>query len=664
MNAQGHNSILPQPQKLSYKNGKLLIKGLTIGFASVPAAEDKFAAQELAGILSTAGAGKVLMRESGSSSSSVIFKRIGSVDPLPVVGEKPGANSREFYKIVVTSKSITVTSKSSAGLYYAVQTLHQLIEGSGNKAFIPEVEIEDWPSLAYRGFMMDMSHMQFPKVEEIKKQLDFLARWKTNQYFFYSEASIELEGYPLLMANARFTKEQIKDIITYAKVRHIDVVPNMELYGHLHDLFKLEHYADLSVTQYGGEFKPKDPRVKVILNDWIKQISKLFPSPFFHIGFDETWVIELEAKKLNQTADELYFDMLKQTTDMVEQQGKQSLVWADMLQKYHRIIPKLSPKVTAVPWHYFPLKEAEYDTLLSPFSKAGIPMIVQAASINWHWLYPSFEISFQNNNLLINAGRKYNAVGYINSGWTDDPQTLMRLSRPDMAYGSIASWQSQPVDQATFFQKYAKVSYPALLAIKIEKAHLALMKSESLIRKAIGQTDFAIWEDPFSLKSLKMYETGKENLHKGRLAAEEAQVYLRDALKAGIDTVTLFAMLTGAKELDLVSMKYLFAGDIAGMYTKYSKTRDTKEFRMMMSEVTAYYHSKTVDMFDAIVETKEMFRQAWLNEYTSFRLGIPMAKFDMELQYWFKVQKLIDGVKWNAKENEELPSLQSLLQGN
>ncbi len=660
--AKDHNPILPQPQKISYGIGEFLIKNVTIGFAFKPAAEDRFAAQELARILADAGSGKVLIKEGIITAPTIIFKRTGGVDPLPAVGEKPGASSRESYIIKVTPKNISITAVSSAGLYYAVQTLRQLIEGSGSKSVIPAVEIEDWPSLAYRGFMMDMSHMQFPKVEEIKNQIDFLARWKTNQYFFYSEASIELEGYPLLMANARYTKQQIKDIIAYAKARHIDVVPNMELYGHLHDLFKLEHYSDLSVNPYGGEFKPKDPRVKPLLNDWITQISKLFPSPFFHIGFDETWVIELEAKKLNQTADELYLEMLNQTTDMVEKQGKQPLVWADMLQKFHSIIPKMSPKVTAVPWHYFPLKEAEYDTLLSPFSKAGIPMMVQSASINWHWFYPAFEVSFQNVDLLIKAGRKYNAVGYIQSGWTDDPQTLMRLSWPDMAYGSIASWQSEPINQPSFFQKYTKIIYPAALAATVEKAHLALMRSESFIRKAVGQTDFALWEDPFSVKSLQMYEKNKENLHKGRLAAEEAQIYLRDALKSDIDTTSLFAMLVGAKELDLLALKYLYAGNIAEMHKKYSKKRDLKEFRMIMGEVTAYYHSKTVDMYDAIVETKEMFRKAWLNEYTPFRLGIPMAKFDMELQYWFKISKRLNTLAWNYKDNEELPNLQSLLQ--
>ncbi|MEJ7767257.1 MAG: beta-N-acetylhexosaminidase, partial [Chitinophagaceae bacterium] len=501
--ATDHPPVLPQPQKLTYGNGAFVLKNVTIGFVSKVSTEDRFAAMELSSILTLSGAGKITVKETGTSVSSIMFNRTAAVDALPGIGEKPGPDSRESYKIHVSPKTITITAMSSAGLYYAVQTLRQLIEDSGKNPSIPEVEVEDWPSLAYRGFMMDMSHMQFPQVEEIKKQIDFLARWKTNQYYFYSEASIELEGYPLLMANARYTKDQVKEVIAYAKERHIDVVPNMELYGHLHDLFKLEHYADLSVTPYGGEFKPRDPRIKTILNDWIKQISKLFPSPFFHIGFDETWVIELEAKKLNQTADQLYLDMLTQTTDMVENQGKQPLVWADMLQKFPTIIPRMSPKVVAVAWHYFPLKETEYDSLLSPFPKAGIPLFVQAASINWHWLYPAFEVSFQNNDVLINAGKKYNAVGYINSGWTDDPLTLMRLSWPDMAYGSIASWQSQPMDQKLFFQKYTRIIYPGNLYATVEKAHLALMRSESLIRKAVGQSDFAIWEDPFSVKSLK-----------------------------------------------------------------------------------------------------------------------------------------------------------------
>jgi hexosaminidase len=656
--AQVHNSVLPEPQKLIYGKGSFRLRGLGIGFASKPGAEDKFAASELAGLLSKIILSNVPVKES-SSGASIIFERTGNSDPLPVPGEKPGPGSRESYNIKITTDNIRITSKSSAGLLYGVQTLRQMIEGSGNNAVIPEAEIQDWPSLVYRGFMMDMSHSQLPKIEEIKNQIDFLSRWKVNQYLFYSEASIELDGFPLLMAEARFTKEQVREIIEYARVRHIDVIPNMELYGHLHDLFRLEHYADLSVVQHGGEFIPDDPRVKPIIEDWVTQISQLFPSPFFHIGFDETWLLEHEAGKRGKSPEELYSAMLTQTTDKVEKLGKCAMVWVDMLQKYPSIIPDVSPKIIAVPWHYSPLSEGSYEKMLGPFTKAGIDMIVQGAILNWNWVVPNFEGSALNTEVLIRAGRKYNAVGFINSGWTDDSQTIMRMAYPVMAYGAVASWQNEPVDNDSFFSKYTLAQYPSELATLVENAHKSLFQAESYIRKSVGATDPAFWANPFSDKSLKMIEANKENLRNGRLAAEDAQVYIRSAMKYGTDTTSLTAMLAGAKMLDFIGMKYLYAGEIAGFWKYLAENPGAYNFQTLIYREAGHkIHSRSSDMLDAIVETKAIFRKAWTNEYTPFRLDIMLGKFDGELQYWLRVQRRI--MNLNYREGESLPSLESL----
>jgi hexosaminidase len=659
MNAREHNTILPQPQKMIYGAGQLTIKGLTIGFASKPGTEDRFAAQELAGIFSKITSTNIPIRESAEG-ASVIFERTGNSDPLPLPGEKSGPDSRESYRIKVSQTNIRITSKSSAGLFYGVQTLRQMVEGTGSTAIIPEAEIEDWPSLIYRGFMMDMSHCQFPKIEEIKRQIDFLALWKTNQYLFYSEASIELDGYPLLMADARFTKDQVKEIIEYARTRHIDVIPNMELYGHLHDLFRLEHYSDMSVFPHGGEFIPDDPRVKPLLEEWITQISGIFPSPFFHIGFDETWSLEFEAKKRNKTPEELYLIMLKQVTDIVEKQNKHAMVWADMLQKYPSIIPDISKKTIAVPWHYDPMDEKRYDQLLSPFAKSDIPMIVQGAIKNWRWVVPSYEVSFTNTDVLINAGKKYNTVGYITSGWTDDYLVLMRMGYPDMAYGSVAAWQNQPVDRENFFRKFAMAQYPPAMAELMAKAFNSLYLAESLTRKSVGTTIPAFWANPFTAKSLKMIETNKENLHNGRIAAEDAQIYIRSALKYGIDTISLTAMLAGARMLDYIDLKYIYAGEIAGFWKHLNENPNPADFRLFVSiETRAIYHSRVSDLIDAITETKEIFQKAWNNEYTPFRLNIALAKYDLELYFWIKFQRNLESLTF--KEGEPIPSLESLV---
>ena len=86
-----------------------------------------------------------------------------------------------------------------------------MVEGTGREAALPEAEVHDWPLYAYRAVMMDLSEGGLPTEKEVQRQLDFLARWKANQYFLYSEGSIELQGYSLMNpGDARFSQEQVR----------------------------------------------------------------------------------------------------------------------------------------------------------------------------------------------------------------------------------------------------------------------------------------------------------------------------------------------------------------------------------------------------------------------------------------------------------------------
>ena len=102
------------------------------------------------------------------------------------------------------------------------------MSGDKTDSYIPEAEIDDYPEMAYRGVMMDFSHGGLLTEEEIKNQIDFLSRWKMNQYYFYNEVSIEMKGYPLINYNACYSQEQIKRIVSYARDRHMDVIPFVE----------------------------------------------------------------------------------------------------------------------------------------------------------------------------------------------------------------------------------------------------------------------------------------------------------------------------------------------------------------------------------------------------------------------------------------------------
>ena len=157
-----------------------------------------------------------------------------------------------------------------------------------------------------------------------------------------------------------------------------------------------------------------------------------------------------------------------------------------------------------------------------------------------------------------------------------------------------------------------------------------------------------------------MIETNSENLHNSRLAAEDAQIYIRNAMKYGIDSISLTAMLAGARMLDYIGLKYLYAGEIAGFWKQLTDKPSASDFRLLIGiETRAKYHSRTSDMLDAITETKEIFQKAWLNEYTPFRLGFALGKYDMEFQFWLRFQRRLENLSF--REGEAMPSLESLL---
>src|SRR5206468_8252067 len=142
-------------QRIQYGSGRQPIAGLEIGFAFSPPPQDRFAAEELASRLLSRAKVTVQVSEGEARQRMVVLRRAGSGSDLPQPNEQAGPDSREAYAVNVTSESAEIRANSSAGLFYGVQTLLQLVERSGTEAAFPEAEIRDWPSLPYRGIMVD-----------------------------------------------------------------------------------------------------------------------------------------------------------------------------------------------------------------------------------------------------------------------------------------------------------------------------------------------------------------------------------------------------------------------------------------------------------------------------------------------------------------------------
>ena len=226
----------------------------------------------------------------------------------------------EGYKLTVSPHDISVSARSFQGVFYAMQTVMQLLPAEiesdklvkGVAWTLPCVTIEDEPAYSYRGMMLDVSR-HFHDIDFVKKQLDIMAMFKLNRFHWHLTNdhlwTIEIKKYPELteigsvrhnadgtIHQGYYTQEQIKEVVAYAAERFITVIPEVELPGHA--LAALTAYPELSCT--GGPFQLRNKwgveenvycagneQTFKFLENVLEEVIPLFPGKFFHIGGDE-----------------------------------------------------------------------------------------------------------------------------------------------------------------------------------------------------------------------------------------------------------------------------------------------------------------------------------------------------------------------------------------
>ena len=637
-NLQAQNSaLLPVPQTIKWGKNTFALTGAKVLVSSdLLQREEKSIARFIEFVKHRTGISLSIVY---SEDPKVNFIQLVSVQPgsvLPSVNEKPGVQSREAYKLTVTTNKVLVNANSDAALCYALQTLRQLITGEGSNTHIHEVEIEDYPTFAYRGVMMDFSHGALLNEQEIRNQIDFLARWKINQYYFYNEISIELKGYPLINYNACYTQEQIKRIIAYGRERHIDVIPFVNFYGHLHELLRVEKYAGLGIGRYGHDLDPADPGVQTLLKDWIKQYADLFPSPFIHIGFDETWETErLVIADSTIKPKELYIKQITFVANTLREYGKTVMAWTDITYNHPEIMSKFPKDLIPVIWEYSD-EPGSVSKWLGPIQKNKLPFFIQSAVDNWGNVYTAANYTFDNIEICLKASRDEKAIGYITSVWTDPVQTLQRNSWLFMAYGTAGAWQSEPMERNEFMNKYCQIMYPGISA-QMNNGFKKMAESEASLAKCLGRhTMTESWSDPFSEYHLKHTKEHIDDYRNTRLNAEAAQENFIEALNCRTgDSAFIKTMLVNSRLLDYTASRFIWARTIVDRWNWiFNYNPNGKEDHHQYNDINSAAHGLIVDMMDYCTEIKEEYREAWLSENMKYRMGTMTGRFDSEYLLW------------------------------
>ena len=198
---------------------------------------------------------------------------------------KAAGGAAEGYELSVTAKEVQISAPAEAGLFYGLQTLRQLVAGGR----LPQCSIRDWPAFDVRGFMHDCGR-NFQTIESLKRQLDLAARLKVNYFHWHVTDHpawhVECKKYPVLNDPKHRTRDlhdtysydQMRELIAYAKARHITIIPELDMPGHS-SYFKRAFGFDMH-SEEGMK----------VLEDLLDEFCAEIPAedcPIIHIGADE-----------------------------------------------------------------------------------------------------------------------------------------------------------------------------------------------------------------------------------------------------------------------------------------------------------------------------------------------------------------------------------------
>jgi hypothetical protein len=575
----------------------------------------------------------------------------------------------EGYVIVLDAHEATIVGASSSGVFYGVQTFKQLLPLAGEPRALPTGTIRDWPAMRYRGIDDDLSRGPFPTLEFQKHQIRVFASFKANIYSPYFEHTLLYPDHPLAAPpGSALTPAEAKELVAYARQYHVTIVPEQEAFGHLHHVLKYELYQDAAETPRGHVLAPGQTSTLPLIKDWFTQIAQEFPSPFIHIGADETW--DLGRGRTQQRVQEqgygpVYMDFLKQIHDELAPLNRRLLFWGDIGDKNPDSVAALPKDMIAVPWGYG--AHDDFDKMIEPFSKAGIETWVAPGDSNWNEVYPAAKNAFWNIQGFIREGQKLGSTGALTTVWNDDGEGLFNLDWYSVLFGAVAAWQPGESSIAVYQQAYGQ-DFNFDASGKINEAEKELMAAHDALDGAnTGLTsDQVFWLDPWSAEGQSMSAKVLPVAAEIRTHAEQAIVLLEQARYANPELRepgALEAMDLGARRLDVIGLKFELAQEIASSYARAVAGQHDKAQRDYVENALDEISSMNglcQDLRDAYSAIKGEYSEVWLGENRPYWLNNVTVRYDLAIQMWQKRGDRFQQAIRDRWDGKDLPAPASL----
>ena len=591
--------LLPKPKKVDWLDGSF---DITPDMCIVIA--------HGCGALARTGA-KQLQAEIAAACGLAVDIRCGKAREGDISLEVKAAQPQQGYNLVINSKAVCIGGNDEAGLLHGVQTLRQIIRQSGWT--LPALRITDAPDYPVRGFYHDQTRGRIGTLDWLKQLADECCFYKLNHLELYVEHTYLYRDLTELWATAvdPLTPEDIMALDAYCAERGVELVPSMSSFGHLLELLRNKTYAHLCETENSDAMPsnmynrmahltidPCNPASFELVASMLDEYMALFRTDKFNICADETFDLG-KGRNKGKSEEELYMPFVKKLCEHVAATGRTPLFWGDIVMRFPEAVNQLPKGTICLNWGY---SENVTEDGTRTLAEAGAIQYLCPGTRGWNTFIPLMNASHENIRRMAEYGRKYGAVGFLNTDWGDyghinDP----RFSIPGLAAGACASWSELPAPEA-LWEALSIVAYGDRSGQVLK--HVAAL-SETMVYSWWNIVNYKEWkqgrferqENPLGLKEAALVAAADETIARETAALKACALHMDAAHRGmiarwliGAEAIALWnhaahAVASGEKDTVLAARMERWLRRYQAMWREVSKESELWRIR----DITVWY---------------------------------------------------------------------------
>lgn len=346
----------------------------------------------------------------------------------------------EGYVITIDADgTVMIEAADPEGLFYARATLTQLERL--HEGALPVGEIRDWPDLAVRAVMLDIARDKVPTMPTLFALIDRLASWKVNQIQLYSEHTFAYREHEVVWRDASpMTAADIRAVDAYCTERHIELVPNQNCLGHMGRWLAHDEYRPLAMAPTPDQpdrapttIEPTNPDSLAFVRDLFAELLPNFSHQrFVNVGLDEPW--ELPPERIGD-----YLEWVRVLRALPELDGREMLIWSDILAGDPAHLATLPDGVTVCEWGYdagHPFEERA-----ATYAETGTPFWTAPGTSSWLTILGRVTNMRADCIEAVDATIAHGGAGILNTDWGDNGHLqYLPVSDPGLAYGAAVAW--------------------------------------------------------------------------------------------------------------------------------------------------------------------------------------------------------------------------------